>query len=333
MTPRSRSLIAALVLAAISAALAGSAQAAWPGADGPVLFRVYNNSDKGHSYSYEGIWSARLGEPFSAVKKLETKRYDANPQVSPDGRLVVFSRYALHGLGLYWMDAEDDHVVRFTNGAAYADAEASFAPSGKRVIFSRCRLVDEKCRLGRGGDGDIYSIRLDGSGLRHLTFGLANDLNPTFSPTGKLIAFERGGRILTMRPDGSRLRNLVLPLNQNRHVFEPDFSPDGSRIAFIDGVKGLGGKIFTIRPNGSSLRRLSPPSGGERQLPFSGLSYSPTGRRLVAVRNVSNPGSSLRHELQVIDARTGQVRGQRFHTRGRVIFTPVWAPEARPSPR
>src|SRR5215204_5868761 len=222
MAPRFRSLIATLALAA-TAVPAGSAQAAWPGADGPVLFRVYNNSDKGHSYSYEGIWSARLGEPFSAVKKLQTKRYDAYPQVSPDGRLVVFSRFALHGPGLYRMDAAGGHVVRFTNGAGYADTEASFAPSGDRVIFSRCQLVDEECRLGRGGDGDIYSIRLDGSGPRRLTSGPANDLNPTFSPTGKLIAFERGNRILTMRPDGSRLRNLVLPLDQNRNVFEPDF--------------------------------------------------------------------------------------------------------------
>jgi Tol biopolymer transport system component len=332
MTTRSRSLVVALLAVALVAILAGSARAAWPGADGPILFRAYNNSDSEGPRRFEGIWSARPGTPFAAIRKLKTKRYDMDPQVSPDGRLVVFSRYATRGPGLYRMNADGSRVVRFTGGLGYADTEASFAPSGKRVVFSRCRIEGEECPLGqRGSKGDIYSIRLDGSGLRRLTSGLADDRNPTFSPNGRLIAFERGGRVFTMWPDGSRQRNITRFLRCDRHAFEPDFSPDGSRIAFINGIKGFGGSIYTVMPNGSSSRRLSPRSSAAvRSFPFSGVSYSPSGRWLVAVRDKPDASSSLRHELQVLDARTGRPdHRKRFHTRGRVIYTPVWAPQPR----
>ncbi|HEV2727909.1 MAG TPA: hypothetical protein VGV34_06420, partial [Solirubrobacterales bacterium] len=280
MSTFSRSLVAALLAVALVATLAAGAHAAWPGADGPILFRVYNNSESEGPRRFEGIWSARPGTPFAAIGKLKTKRYDMDPQVSPDGRHVVFSRYAARGPGLYRMDADGGDVVRFTEGRGYADTEASFAPSGKRVIFSRCRIEGEECPAGaRESNGDIYSIRLDGSGLRRLTSGPANDLNPTFSPNGRLIAFEREGRVFTMRPDGSRQRNITRYLPRDRHAFEPDFSPDGSRIAFIDGGKGFGGSIYTVKPDGSSRHRLSPRSSAAvRNYPFSGLAYSPSGR-------------------------------------------------------
>jgi TolB protein len=48
-------------------------------------------------------------------------------------------------------------------------------------------------------------MNADGRGMRHLT-RLAGDGEPTWSPDGRRIAFQRGGQVLTMRTDGSDRR-------------------------------------------------------------------------------------------------------------------------------
>ncbi len=63
-----------------------------------------------------------------------------------------------------------------------------------------------------GGAWDVYSIRVDGSGLVRLTSGPGNSGLPTWSPDGSAIAFlsDRDGQwaVWAMRPDGTGERRL-----------------------------------------------------------------------------------------------------------------------------
>ncbi|HEX6702230.1 MAG TPA: hypothetical protein VF101_15995 [Gaiellaceae bacterium] len=118
---------------------------------------------------------------------------------SPDGRRLVFdgTRTAtgprenfdvqlvrLDGTGRRWL----------TRGAA-RDTDASWSPDGRTIVFQR--------RLG-GGTSSIWTVRTDGTAERRLGPGT----DPSFSPSGRRIAFARDGDVYSMRSDGSDVRRL-----------------------------------------------------------------------------------------------------------------------------
>jgi len=95
------------------------------------------------------------------------------------------------------------------------------------------------------------------------------------------IAFVRGPRsahptIYVVRSDGKGLEKLASP---GAGAFDPAWSPDGTRIAFVAGAPL---NIYVMKADGSGIRRLSrcdPPPCEDNQ-----PAWSPDGRRLAFVR-------------------------------------------------
>ena len=106
------------------------------------------------------------------------------------------------------------------------------------------------------GSGTRYRIAVipaeDGA-KRELTRGLSKDGNPSFSPLGDRIVFQRDGDIWVMNPDGSNTVNLT---KTESYEGCPWFSGDATRIAF-DGLRDEKSDIFVIDADGSNLRRLT----------------------------------------------------------------------------
>ena len=96
------------------------------------------------------------------------------------------------------LDGGSDGLVRLTATPGY-DAECSFSPDGRQVLF-----VSD-----RDGDPDIYRMQADGSGLERLTATPGYDGGPFFSPDGRSIAYRTDRlekdrlQIHVMRADGS----------------------------------------------------------------------------------------------------------------------------------
>jgi Tol biopolymer transport system component len=111
---------------------------------------------------------------------------------------------------------------------------------------------------------EIYVMRSDGSGLRQLTRDSANDLDPRWSPDGRLIIFSRatdvvGGNtgspdIWVMNPDGSNKRVLYHGVGQEH---EPAYSPDGRYIAFAQSDPGIGLRVHVINADGTGERLVT----------------------------------------------------------------------------
>src|SRR5260370_3030653 len=84
-----------------------------------------------------------------------------------------------------------------------------------------------------GGNVDVYSVLPNGNDLRRLTTDASFDACASYSPAGKEIAFcsTRSGvsEIWKMKQNGTQQEQGT---NLGGNVTCPDFSPDGSRIAF-----------------------------------------------------------------------------------------------------
>lgn len=119
----------------------------------------------------------------------------------------------------------------------------------------------------RDGNPEIYSLRLDGSGLTRLTNDPGFDDSPALSPDGTRIAFLTARHdpnphfpnlkyeLYIMDIDGRKSQRLTATEAAEDH---PAWSPDGSRLLFDADYDADGfAEIYAIEPDGSNLTRLT----------------------------------------------------------------------------
>ncbi|HYD14135.1 MAG TPA: amidohydrolase family protein [Allosphingosinicella sp.] len=149
--------------------------------------------------------------------------------------------------------------------------------------------------------GDIYTMPIGGGTPRRISSGLAFDMQPRFSPDGRLIAFtsDRGGgdNIWVMNADGTGVRQIT---RENfRLLNAPTWSPDGQYIAarkhfttqrslgtgeiWLYHVSGVGeGVALVERPNPQFQKELGEPA------------FAPGGRAIYFSRNTT-PGNTFEY--------------------------------------
>lgn len=127
---------------------------------------------------------------------------------------------------------------------------------------------------------DLYVVRRDGSGLRHLTNDSAKDRRPHWSPDGSQIAFyaNRGGAfsLWTINPDGSGLRQRV---SRAEALIAPVWSPDGSRLIATQ-LAARRNFIFALRDDVVSEPIETLPRHPDPAQAFRAYSWSPDGRMI-----------------------------------------------------
>jgi TolB protein len=132
------------------------------------------------------------------------------PQVSPDGRFIVFERFnsplsrPRFGLALFVMNVDGTGLHRVTPWNLHAGDNPDWSPDSSRILFrSKVDVNDERSQF--------YTVRPDGTGqtqLTHFPFTHSRLFSASFSPDGSQIVFakaDRKGRgdIWLMNADGS----------------------------------------------------------------------------------------------------------------------------------
>jgi dipeptidyl aminopeptidase/acylaminoacyl peptidase len=173
----------------------------------------------------------------------------AAASAAPSTGAVVFSKSAkVEGVekgGLYAV--REGRLNQLTEDPA--DVEPAFSPDGTEIAFAR--------------EGDLFTVRPDGSGQRRLTSGSEIDSRPLVAANGRYVVFERRasagapGDLYTVAIGGANIHQLT---SGNGDDHEAAVSSDGRGIVFVRSTAAGGGvneDLFSVRPSGAGLARLT----------------------------------------------------------------------------
>ena len=212
---------------------------------------------------------------------------------------------------IFAADADGSNLRQLTTSFGY-DAEATFSPTGHRIIFTSLR----------DGDLDLYSMLPDGSDVRRVTSRLGYDGGAFYSPDGTKIVWrahypetdEAREDYLSLlaegliRPsaleihvadaDGSNPRQLT---DNGAANFAPYWHPSGEKIIFasnMDDPQGREFELYLINVDGTGLERVTR-SGGFDGFPV----FHPDGTKLIfgSNRNMSHEGNTNLFLVEWVD--------------------------------
>jgi TolB protein len=271
------------------------------GPEGTIVFA----SDRSGTFQIYSIRAdgSRLGQLTRGSKT------DTAPLFSPDGRRIVFSRAPGQNSSQLWFMNADGSGQRRLASSGYSPA---WSPDSRRIAY-----------IGAYGFGPLVLRNIDGGGGIVVR---GQNRGPYWSPDGRLVAFSRevGDRIdlMVIGADGRGLRTIRrkavalgwsprgeiafrrdyygtavgLMSADGRHArrllrsepFALTWSPDGRRLAFVDG-KGL----HVASATGGDGRHLPPREANSVESP----AWSPDGRWITVA--VAPQGTDLRNLLLV----------------------------------
>jgi WD40 repeat protein len=128
------------------------------------------------------------GSPTPLIASTFDERH---PQYSPDGRRIAFQR-GLPNNEIWLADADGRNVTQLTRGPGRDQGTPGWSPDGRSIVFDS---------QAEDGNVDIWTIGVDGSGLRQITHDPAQDVTPTWSRDGRFVYFasNRTGRFEVWR--------------------------------------------------------------------------------------------------------------------------------------
>ncbi len=229
-----RSVLVLLLASSVLVVVPGEVDATVPGDIGRIVFV----SNRDHAY---GEIYVRDFAGSTATRLTNNTLEDFGPKWSPDGTLIAFNQNIgtemVPQVDIHVMDADGSNEINLTNNPAIDDWFHDWSPDGMRILFSS----------ERGGNPDLWTMRLDGSDPQQLTNTASSEWDSDWSPDGSTIAYCTQDQIWLMDSDGSEPRQLTAAADG----CDPSWSPDGTRLTYDSHATGTM-NVWTIDADGTN---------------------------------------------------------------------------------
>lgn len=177
------------------------------------------------------------------------------PTWSPDGMRVAFHvDWPADFVDINAITAEGSALANLTP-FTYSAWGPAWSPDGRRIAFS----TDREISLGQAIGVQLYILDLQTLNAGRVS---ANDnsgyANADWAPDGQRLAFDRNdsspsrSNVFTMAPNGTGLAQLT----SSGVDFDPAWSPDGAKIAFVSERDGRR-QIYIMAADGSGAINVS----------------------------------------------------------------------------
>ena len=242
-------------------------------------------------YSMAGaLWRQELGSA-KAGQLTAGPGYDYQPDWSPDGRWIVFSRYDHDAVELWALDLRDGSTHALTSAGA-VNLEPRFSPDGTRIVFVSTtdkgyfHIFVAPFADGRLGEQQQLTPEHVSDLPRYYYSKVDHEISPVWSRDGNEILFiSNRGHI---HGTGGFWRMKAVPGSEAREIHyeettwraRPDFSPDGKRMVYASYLGRQWHQLWVMPASGGDA---FPISYGD--FDNTNPRWSPDGTRIAFVSN------------------------------------------------
>lgn len=236
----------------------------------------------------EVIYASTHHDVFAKAKQEQELQFRAS------GKERRYSWDYDEAMDIFSAHRDGSNLTQLTDASGY-DAEASYSPDGKYIVFCSLRDAYPKSHLSPkelkqlevdpAYFGEIYIMNADGSNQIRLTDSPGYDGGPFFTPDGQHIVWRHfttdGSQadIYTMRIDGSNVQRLT---DFDSMSWAPYFHPSGAYVIFASNKLGFSNfELYLVDARGRHEPVRVTTTDGFDGLPV----FSPDGNRLCWTSN------------------------------------------------